>query len=120
MIYNKGQLPSIGIEDKNKVRKFDDDLLRYLNLQDENLIAIFENGIRFDENFNASEVTFTSNAVANTEDAISHTLGKVPVGFLVIGLNKGAVLYNGGTTDTAFLIHLKSTVASTTFKILVF
>lgn len=120
MIYKKGSLPNIFLQFKDQIRKLDDDLFRYLNEQDENLASIFENGINFDENVDGDFVTFTSNAIANTEDSIAHELGKIPTGFIVTALDKGAVIYNGGTVDTKTVIHLKSTVAATTFTIFIF
>jgi len=125
MIYKRNQLPVTVLQDRKDLRKFDDDLVRYLSDQDENLGAVLENGLTFSENFDGVFVTFTSNAIADTEDTITHDLGKSPaVGnshrFIVVKSDKGAVLYNGGTADSETTINLKSTVASTTFTIFVF
>lgn len=119
MIYKRRVLPNPGISTE-KLRKFDDDMLRSSNDQDENLATILNKGISFADNFDAYFTTYTSNATPDTEDAVAHELGKIPTGFIVVGLDKGAVVYDGTTTDTKTTIYLKCTVASTAVTILVF
>lgn len=85
-----------------------------------NLAALFDKGISFSDNTDSKTVSGTSNAIANTESSFSHGLSRVPTGFIVVSLDKGAVLYNGASANTTTLIYLKSTVASTAFTVLVF
>lgn len=84
------------------------------------IISILNRGIKFSDNVDCVLVSFTSNGVANTEDAVSHTLGKVPTGFIVYRLDKAAVVYDSGTTWTTTNIYLKCNVASVAYKIIVF
>ncbi len=70
-------------------------------------------------NFNGHWIEFTSNAVADTEDGITHKLGRVPTGFLVAQKNKASTLYNGSSNWTKTKIYLRSNVATTIFRILV-
>ena len=65
------------------------------------------------ENIDGEFQVFTSNATPDTADSITHTLGAVPIGFLVVNLDKGAVIYDSGTAWTTTTISLKTTVAST-------
>lgn len=95
-------------------------LIQTLNELNLSLDAILNRGIILTDNVDLVEVSFTSNAVANTEDGISHTLGKVPAGYIVISLDKAAVIYKGASAWTKTTIYLKSNVASTAVKILVF
>ena len=64
---------------------------------------------------------YTSNAVANTEDTVTHTLGRIPTGYIVVDRNKAGVIYSSQkslwTTST---MRLKSDVASTAVTLLVF
>lgn len=71
-------------------------------------------------NFSAVWVVFTSNGVANTEDAVTHTLSRVPVGFLQGVPNKAAQIYDSGTTWTSTKIYVKTSVATVAWKLLVF
>ncbi len=119
MIYERMILPNPGIQTE-KLRKFDDDLLRALNHLDEGLNTILNKGLNFGENFDAVYASFTSNVTPDTEDSVSHDLGRVPVGFVVVSRDKGGVVYNSGTTNTKTTIYLKCTVASTAVTILVF
>jgi len=90
-----------------------------------NLFLLSQGRIRFGtgtdgdrgENIAGEFQVYTSNVAPNTADSISHTLGSVPVGFIVINLDKGAVVYDSGTAWTTTTISLKCTVASTTATI---
>lgn len=102
------------------LRKFDRDQLNTINEMVRNLDTILNRGIRFQDNFDARLVTFTSSATPDTENTVAHTLGKVPVGFLVYSLDKAGVVYNGTTAFTKTNIYLKVNVATVVVKIIVF
>ena len=63
--------------------------------------------------------TYTSNATPNTEDAITHGVGLVPVGYLVFVQDKAASFYKSGTAWTTNQIFLKCSVASVTVTIFI-
>ena len=65
-------------------------------------------------------VVFTSNGTANTEDAVTHELGRVPVAILAALPDKAATVYDSGTTWTATTIYVKSSATSVAWKLLVF
>ena len=65
------------------------------------------------ENIAGEFVTYTSNAVADTEDTVAHTLGAAPVGFIIINRDKGGVVYDSGTAWTSSNLYLKCSTAST-------
>lgn len=69
---------------------------------------------------NAVYAVYTTNATANTADTVTHTLGRVPVGYIVVNNGNGGVLYNGGGTNTTTTLSLKCTTASNAVTILVF
>lgn len=71
-------------------------------------------------NINGVWLIFTSNGTANTEDAIPHTLGRVPFGVLASIPDKAAILYASATTWTATTIYLKTSVATVAWKVMVF
>jgi hypothetical protein len=82
--------------------------------------SILNGGLLFSDNFSMKMVTFTSNVSSGAEDEITHNLGKVPTGYIIYSQDNAAFLYNGTTSWTTTKIYLKSSVAETTFKILVF
>jgi len=49
----------------------------------------------------------------NTEFSVTHTIGVVPTGFLVININKGGVIYTSGTSWTSTTIYLKCSTSNT-------
>ena len=99
------------------VRDFNNDLIT--------LFTAFQRRVRFgdgtaghSENIDGEFVTYTSNGTANTEDTVSHTLGSIPIGYIVIKQDKGSSVYEGGTSWTTSNIYLKQTgtsVATTLF-----
>lgn len=71
------------------------------------------------ENVRGAWVTYTSNAVANTEDTVPHGLAVVPIGFIVIRRDKAGVVYDGGTSWTNSNLYLKCSTASTVITMFV-
>lgn len=71
-------------------------------------------------NLSAVWIVFTSNAVANSVETITHGLGRVPLGVLPAIPDKAAILYSSGATWTTTTISLKSSVGSTSWKAIVF
>lgn len=72
------------------------------------------------QNIEGQWQTYTSNAVANTEDTLGHTIGSIPLGVIVVSQDKAGSLYQGPTTGTAWTstnIYLKCSVASVTFNL---
>ncbi len=117
--YEKGRIPKSFIMNKREVRKLDDDILRYLNEQDENFDALLNKGLRFLDNFDAKTVSYTSNAVADTQDTVAHGLGKTPIGVITVEIDKGGVVYKSASYNATNLF-LKCSTASTAIKILVY
>lgn len=93
----------------NSLREFIDDVTKILN-----------RGILFSDNMDVDIVSYTSNATPDTSDTVSHSLGKVPTGFIVVNIDKSAIVYDAGTSWTSSNIYLKCDTASTAVKIIVF
>ena len=101
---------------RRKKKEEDNSLGNDLN----NITLALQGNIRFGdavdgetgENISGVWATYTSNAVADTEDAVSHSLGAIPTGFLVTNIDKGGVVYDSGTSWTDTTIYLKCSVAS--------
>jgi hypothetical protein len=84
----------------------------------------FNGGIGFGDGTNSDNMfgvfyNYTTNAIADTQDTINHNLGIVPIGFLTLSLDKGAVLYKGATAWTSTQIFLKATLASVAARIFI-
>lgn len=58
--------------------------------------------------------------VANTDLAIQHQLGRVPVGYIVVKLSVAAVIFDGSVAATTTAITLKSNTAGAVAKIFLF
>ena len=72
------------------------------------------------ENISGQFQDITSHASANTEFTVAHTLGAIPVGFIVLYQDKAGSLYQAPATGTAWsktAIYLKSDVSSLSAKI---
>jgi len=66
------------------------------------------------ENIAGQFQTFTSNIAADTEDTVAHTLGIIPIGYIVTDISKGGVVYHdpGGTAWDSTDVYFKTTIAS--------
>lgn len=112
--------PAIFTQNARDLRPFDRDMIQVLGSWAMNLVAILDSGISFSDNVDVASVTFTSSGTPDAENTVAHTLGKIPTGYIVTSLNKAASVYKGTTAWSATNIYLKSNVASTEVKILVF
>lgn len=65
-------------------------------------------------------VRYVSNAVADTEDTVSHNLLRVPVGFYQGIPNKAGMAYVSSTAATATTIYLKANVGTLTVNLFLF
>lgn len=66
------------------------------------------------ENIAGEFQTFTTDGTPDTEGAVSHGLGSVPIGYIVISKDKAGHIYDGTTSWTSTNIYLRSDVASVT------
>lgn len=93
-----------------------------------NLFLMMSGRIRFGdgtdgelgENMSGEFQRFTSDSSANTEFSVTHRLGAVPIGYIVLGQDKAGSLYQlsgTGTTWTSSTIYLKCDVASVEFLV---
>lgn len=93
------------------------DLVQLMAEQELNLTSLLNQGLRIPDNFDGALLSFTSNAVANTEDTIAHGLRKVPSYFLVLSIDKGGVVYKSTAFDAtnAYFKNTGTSVATTVF-----
>jgi hypothetical protein len=68
------------------------------------------------ENISGEFQVFTAGS-ADAENTIAHTLGSVPIGYLVVKQSKAGSLYSGSTAWSSTNIYLKCSVASVVFTI---
>ena len=101
-----------------------DEYLRQLYITSQNLSLTQRDGpIQHNDkagNLAAKYVVFTSNGAANIEDAVAHTLGAVPTGYIVVRQDKAGIIYDSGLDFTTTTMYLKTSVASVTWTLLVF
>lgn len=97
-------------------RGLEEELLRFMG----ELSGILNGGVTFADNFNAQIITISDTGVADAQNTVTHTLQRVPIGFIVLNRNKGGVMYDAGTAWTTTNLYLKCTTANTTVKLLVF
>lgn len=99
--------------------EFAKDLLRLIGERDINLATLLNQGLSFASNFDATELSFTTNAIPDTQDTVAHGRKSAPAYFLVVDINKGGVLYRSAAFN-ATNCYFKCTVASAAVKVIVF
>lgn len=75
---------------------------------------------RFLADTDAKKITYKSNATADTEDAVTHNLGRVPDGFFVTSIDKGGQVYMSNKPSTAEKIYLKCSSAAANVSLTLF
>lgn len=105
-----------------------DDLTPYSKSLDSDIVALFNSlkgRVRFGtgvdgargENISGQFQVFTSNGTPDTEDTVAHTIGAVPIGYIVLKQNKAGSLYLGSSAWTSGNVYFKCDVASVAFTI---
>lgn len=103
-------------EDEKFRQKLAEVLFKYsMKLSD-----IINGDIRIDENLNAETLTISDSGGANTENTVAHTLKRIPVGFMVVNIDKAGIVYDSGTSWTASNLYVKCNVANAAIKLLVY
>lgn len=106
----------------------DDPRYKQVDTDLQNLFLITQSRIRFGdgtdgtngENISGQFQEFTSDGSADTEFSVTHTIGSVPVGRIILFQDLAGSLYQGpstGTAWTATTVFFKCDVASVTFKV---
>lgn len=85
-------------------------------------LADFEAQFReiLNKSIDKTEFATVTTPGADVEFSIEHSRGFIPIGFLVIDIDKAAVVYRSATAWTDSLIYLKCNVATCAARILVF
>lgn len=78
----------------------------------------FGNGTALD-NMQGRWLNTVTPGVADTDFTIAHNLGRIPVGFITISVDKAGVIYKGSIAWTTSNITLKCSTATTTVRIFV-
>lgn len=79
-----------------------------------NIKLAINGNLTFNDNFSG---IFVSGTVNTTTTSISHGLGSVPIGYIVVNQNSPAIIYSSGTTTqwSASIVYLSaSTTTSAT------
>jgi hypothetical protein len=102
--------------------------LKRLDADLDSVVTAFQGRVRFGtgtdgdrgENLSGEFQQFTTSATPDAENTIAHTVGAIPVGYIVLWQDKAGSLYQGPTTGTNWTssnVYLKSDVASVTFLV---
>ncbi len=102
------QVPNTTISNQTDPKE----IQRYTAVSLQSVINAINGGLNFGENIQGTfrGATFTG---AGNEQGIVHGLGRVPVGYLVVGRSTGVTIYNGENANTSSVLYLRSTGAGT-------
>lgn len=95
-----------------------DDFNRFVSLALKQIKDAVNGGLTFSDNFDAKTVSVAFSS-PNVTIAVQHGLGRVPNGYIVVGLSSGMIVFDGSTANTSSTIYLQSTVIGTA-KLLIF
>lgn len=98
---------------KQATKRYAERLANILNGQ-----ISFGNGVNLD-NMQGRWINVVSPGVADTDFTAAHNLGRVPVGFITVFLDKAGVVYAGSVAWTAQDVTLRCSAATTTIRLFV-
>lgn len=75
---------------------------------------------RHSQNMDGEFQRISDTGNVDTEFSVTHTLNRVPKGFLTIKSSKGGVTYDSGTAWTSTIIYLKNSSANNDITIWIF
>ena len=75
-------------------------------------------GLDFSSNVNCQIVDISFPSLANQEFAVTHTLNRTGLNFIVISKNVSCDVYRGSTIDTKSVVYLKCTVATASVRVI--
>ena len=107
----KTSIPENGFE-----KSLEQELLSFT----QELAQILNNGLKFEDNFNADIVTIADTGTADSENTVAHDLKRVPIGFVVIKTNKAVSAYDSGTAFTVSNVYVKFATANCAVTLLIF
>lgn len=84
------------------------------------LRLMLNNGLRFNENFDAAITVVTTNATPGVETAIAHGLKRIPIGCIVLEKTAAGHLYRGPSGKDATNYYVASDIASLTARVMIF
>lgn len=95
-----------------------DDFNRYGSQSIKQIIDVINGKLNFQDNIE-SQIVSVSFGTANQDVSASHSLRRVPTGFIPVGLSAAMIVYNGSTSNTDGIIYLRSSAVGTA-QVLVF
>lgn len=72
------------------------------------------------DNIDGTTLEQADTGAANTAFSLTHNLGRIPVGFIVVYADLATSIYDGGVAWTSTTISLKSSTANVHLRVFVF
>lgn len=95
-----------------------DDLVRYSSIITNSIVSAVNGGLDFTDNCNVSNVSVTFPA-ANVQVKVTHTLNRIPQGYLVAGRATNLQVFDGTSAMNSSEIFVQSSAAGTA-KLLIY
>jgi hypothetical protein len=89
-----------------------DDFVKYVSQAVDLFTTIINGEVDFRDNCKTTiaKITFSS---ADMEQAVEHSLGRIPYGYIMIGSLAATQIYNGVSQNTTKALYVRSSVATT-------
>ena len=118
--YSEPNFPVLISGDFNNLRQFDKDLIYTLSSNSSNLKVILDAGISIKDNMDMVTASVVSDATPGVEFSLSHTLSKVPLGYIVVGQDGAGSIYDGNDIEHENRCLLQIGCWSRTFRLLLY
>lgn len=85
---------------------------RYVSIWIDQASDVINGRLSLSDNFDAQFISVQFSAI-NTQVEVGHTLGRIPQGYIVVGLSAALTVYDGNATNTSAVLYLKSSAVGT-------
>lgn len=89
-----------------------EDLQRFLSNTTGQIVSALDGSLSLSDNLNGEFLNF-SFVTSNTDTTVTHSLGRVPAGYIVTSNNSNKTIYDGSTNNTASYLVLRASGAGT-------
>ena len=86
------------------------DQMRFISIFFDQIKMLINNGLQFADNFDSKILTLTFSA-ASTDTSLTHGLGRVPTGYVILKRSASMTVYDGSAAWTSNLIYLRASAA---------
>lgn len=87
-----------------------EEVQRFATIVLKEIVEVLNGNVRFDDNLSANIISV--NLTGSTQVAVSHGLGRVPLGYIVVKAPSALSVFDGDSENTTETLYIKSNTSA--------